>query len=65
MDGNLRVPGRSPRLERLIRQRFPVEGKAERIARALAALQQDEPIHLTPEQWKQIAEDPDLEDQDA
>jgi len=63
MGEKVSVPRRSPRLEELIRQRFPGEGKAERIARAVAALQQDPPIHLTPEQWKWIAEDPDLEDQ--
>ncbi len=54
---------RSPRLEELIRGHFRPEGKEERIARASAALNQDEPIRLTPEQWKWVAEDPDLEDQ--
>jgi hypothetical protein len=63
MDEKVSVPSRSARLEELMRQRFPVEGKVERIARALAALHQDEPIHLTPKQWRWVAEDPDLEDQ--
>lgn len=63
MDRKVSVPRRSPPLEELIRQRFPAEGKAERVARALAALQQEAPIHLTPEQWKWVAEDPDLEDE--
>jgi hypothetical protein len=63
MDEKVSVPSRSQLLEELIRQRFPAEGKAERIARALAGLQQEAPIHLTPEQWKWVAEDPDLEDE--
>ena len=63
MDEKVSVSRRSPRLEELIRQRFPAEGKAERIARALAALYQDAPVHLSPEQWNWIAEDPDLEDE--
>jgi len=54
---------RSARLEELIRIHFPPEEKEERIARALEALNQDEPIRLTPEQWKWVAEDPELEDQ--
>lgn len=63
MDDKRSVPKRSPRLEELIRNQFPPEGKAERIARGLAALSQDSGIHLTPQQWKWVAEDPDLEDQ--
>jgi hypothetical protein len=58
MDDKKSLPNRSPRLEELI-----PEGKAERIARALAALNQDATIHLAPEQWRWIAEDPDFEDQ--
>jgi len=54
--------GRS-RLEELKRRRFTPEGKAERVARALAALYQEESIKLSPEEWRWIAEDPDLEDQ--
>lgn len=56
-------PRASPRLEELIRQRFPAEGKAERIARSLAALRQEPTIRLTAEEWKRVAQDADLEDQ--
>jgi uncharacterized membrane protein len=63
MDEKVTVPRPSPRLEELIRKRFPAEGRAERIARALAAVNEDELIHLTPEQWKWVAEDSDLEQQ--
>jgi len=61
----LRSRGVSPdsKLETLKRQRFNPEGKAERVARSLAALNQEEAIQLTPEQWRRIAEDPDIEDQ--
>jgi hypothetical protein len=57
------------KLEALKREKFPPEGKEERIARALAALhrsvrsEEDYQIKLTPEQWKEIVENPDLEDQ--
>lgn len=47
------------------RQRFTVEGKRERIARSLSALNQAPHIRLTPTEWRQIAEDPDLEDQSS
>ncbi len=50
------------RLEDLAKQRFTPEGKAERVAKALAALYQEEPIKLSPEEWKWIAESADLED---
>ncbi len=53
---------KSARLEELIKQRFTPEGKAERVARARAALHQEEPIKLSPEEWKWVAEDADLED---
>ncbi len=58
---NIRVPKSSP-LEELIKERFAPEGKAERIAKALEALYQEEPIKLSPEEWKWVAEDADLED---
>ena len=51
------------RLEQLKRLRFKPEDKAERVARSLAALDQPERIHLTPVEWRLIAEDPDIEDQ--
>jgi predicted HTH domain antitoxin len=47
----------------LIRQHFNPETKAERVARSLAALNEPSSIQLTPEEWRWIAEDPDLEDQ--
>ncbi len=53
---------KSARLEEMIKQRFTPEGKAERVERALAALHQEERIKLSPEEWKWIAEDADLED---
>jgi predicted HTH domain antitoxin len=53
----------SERLAALIKQRFPPEGKAERIARSLAALNRVVPTSLSPEDLRWIAEDPDIEDQ--
>lgn len=52
------------KLEALKRERFTAEGRAERVARSLAALAESDRviIRLTPEDWKLIAEDPDLED---
>ena len=48
----------TPELERLLRERFSPQGKEERIARRLAALEDDlPPIQLTREQWKAILED--------
>jgi hypothetical protein len=51
------------KLSELKKQRFTPEGKDERIARSLAALNQQASIHLSPEEWQRIAEDPDIEDQ--
>ncbi len=45
------------------RQRFTAEGKRERIAKSLSALNQPPSIRLTADEWRQIVEDPDLEDQ--
>lgn len=53
----------SERLAALIKQRFPPEGKAERVARSLAALNQATPIKLPPGEWVRIVEDSDMEDQ--
>ncbi|HWN98006.1 MAG TPA: hypothetical protein VNS63_01915 [Blastocatellia bacterium] len=50
------------KLEILKRERFRPEGKAERIARSLAALNQPEPIELSLEEWQLVTEDPDLLD---
>lgn len=50
------------KLEALKAKKWPPEGKAERVRKALKALEGPVPtFKLTPEQWKQIAEDPDLE----
>jgi hypothetical protein len=51
------------RLEELKARHFTVEGKAERVARSLAALNHEDTIQLTTQQWRRIAEDPDIEDQ--
>lgn len=56
----------TPELLEMIRKRFPPEGKAERVARSLAALaeaQKAEPIKLSHEDWKIIAENDDLLEQ--
>ena len=45
------------------RQRFTADGKPERVSRSLAALSQEPYIRLAPDEWRQIVEDPDLEDQ--
>jgi hypothetical protein len=63
MDKKTDAPRPSQRLEELIRQHFPPAGKVDRVAKGLAALHQEERIKLTPEQWKWVAEDPELEDQ--
>ena len=57
------VSGVSSRLEELKKQRFSVEGNQERISRSLAALHEASAIKLSAEEWRSIAEDPDLEDQ--
>ncbi len=49
-------------LEKLIQRQFAPDKKAERVAKALAALDQEEPIKLSPEEWKWVAEDAELED---
>lgn len=48
-------------LEALKEQRFAPQGKAERVSRSLAALREEEKISLTREDWRFIAEDPDIE----
>lgn len=53
----------SEKLEAMIKQRFTPEGKAERVARSLAALNQATPIKLPPGEWVRIVEDSDMEDQ--
>ncbi len=51
------------KLEILKKEHFTPAGREERIARARQALEQQEAIHLRPEEWKWVAEDPDLEEQ--
>ncbi len=53
----------TPSLEALLRERFAPEGKAERVSRALQALHEEVAIKLTSEQWKWVAEYPEVEDQ--
>jgi hypothetical protein len=58
----------APSIEKLAeakRQRFTAEGKGERVSRSLAALNQPSRIRLTPEEWRKIVEDADLEDQSS
>ncbi|MGH9398320.1 MAG: hypothetical protein ACRD18_15905 [Terriglobia bacterium] len=54
---------RSAKLEVLMKHWFTPEGKSERVAKALAALHREQPIKLSPEDWKWVAEDADLADQ--
>ena len=49
-------------LQEFVRKQFPSGDKAQRVSRALAALNEEERIKLSPEQWKWVAEDPDLEE---
>jgi hypothetical protein len=51
------------KLEEAKSRRFTAEGKQERIAKSLAALNQASKIKLMPSEWRQIVEDLDLEDQ--
>jgi hypothetical protein len=46
-----------------LRQHFDPKTKAERAARSRDALNKPSSIRLAPEEWRWIAEDPDLEDQ--
>lgn len=59
--GSMKRPAAS--LEDLARKQFTPEGKAERISRALAALNQEQSIKLTAAEWRWVAEDVDFEDQ--
>lgn len=59
-------PAGSPHREKLAgakRRHFTAIGKQERIAKSLAALSESPYIRLTPKEWREIVEDPDLEDQ--
>ena len=49
-------------LQEFVRKQFTLADKTERVSRALAALNEEERIKLSPEQWKWVAEDADLEE---
>ena len=50
--------------EELKDRHFPLEDRQGRIARSLETLCGGTGIRLTVEEWKRIAEDPDVEDAD-
>jgi hypothetical protein len=49
-------------LQDSVRKQFTPGDKAQRVSRAQAALNEEERIKLSPEQWKWVAEDTDLEE---
>jgi hypothetical protein len=49
-------------LQEFVRKQFAPGEKTQRVSRALAALNEEERIKLSPEQWKWVAEDADLEE---
>jgi hypothetical protein len=49
-------------LQEFLRKQFTPGDKTERVSRALAALNEEERLQLSPEQWKWVAEEPDLEE---
>jgi hypothetical protein len=51
------------KLDALKKERFEPETRASRIARALAALNAKPALRLTPDQWKDAAENPELEEE--
>lgn len=51
------------KLRELKRAHFSPEGKDERVARSLAALNQQPGISLSADSWRRIVEESDLEDQ--
>jgi hypothetical protein len=50
------------KLARLKRNRFTLRGRAERIAKSLAALATSQPTDLSPSEWREIIES-DVEEQ--
>jgi hypothetical protein len=56
-------PSTNEKLAVAKRQQFTAKGKRERIAKSLAALSQAPSIRLPANEWRQIVEDPDLQDQ--
>ncbi len=51
------------KLEELKARHFTLAGKAKRVAKSLAALQQPGTIQLSPEEWRWVAENADIEEQ--
>ena len=51
-------------LQDFVRKQFTPGDKPQRVSRAQAALDEEEGIKLSPEQWKWVAEDADLEEPD-
>jgi hypothetical protein len=64
-DNNYQAAPSAEKFAEAKRQRFTMEGKRARITRSLTALNQAPHIRLTPAEWRQIVEDPDLEDQSS
>jgi hypothetical protein len=62
---NRHTASASEKLADAKRQRFTTAGKSERISRSLAALSEPSRIRLTLDDWRQLAQDPDLEDQSS
>ncbi len=56
------VPASSSLLFSLKLKAFGESGRAERISKSLAAVNAAQPTHLSPSEWKQVAE-ADIEDQ--
>jgi hypothetical protein len=56
-------PPSNEKLAEAKRLQFTTKGKRERIAKSLAAVRQAPAIRLPANEWRQIVEDPDLEDQ--
>jgi hypothetical protein len=55
-----KAPRRLSKLAASKKKHFTPEGKAERVAKALAALHQDQPIRLSAEEWKRAVEEGDV-----
>ena len=49
-------------LQEFVRKHFTPGDKSRRVSRAQAALNEEERIKLSQEQWKWVAEDADLEE---
>jgi hypothetical protein len=65
VDSNYATDPSSEKIVEAKRQRFTPDGKDERVSRSLAALHQTSRIRLTPEVWRKIIEDVDLEAQSS